>query len=263
MCASWTHTNSIRNEQRPVFERVARLSVQCLESRSVPNVEAVTENALQVRRAFPDIVMATGEEPSLCVDYRQVCDFCYRAVFPDEPLTPALVNQLFNGQFAIELPDDLHPLVQRAVQFATKLAIDTVIISEAETERELARILETYDKRWFIGVEGSLDWNRCVHAEVPYMFSMAYDESANAYTSHLLSLILDEPVYVGTLSGCTVDAIWSTLSLELLYMTNDDDERYSIQAHPWLLRNLAIQAADPPLGYPLYIDRTRYLTTLH
>lgn len=207
--------------------------------------------------------MATGEEPSLCVDYRQICDFCYRAVFPDESLTPALVNQAFNGNFSIDLPDDLHALVQRAVQFTTKLAIDTVIISEAETERELARILESYDSRWFIGVEGSHQWNRCVHNEVPYMFSIAHDSTTDAYTSHLLSLILDEPVYVGTLSGSTVDSIWTTLSLELLFMTNDDDERYSIQAHPWLLRNLTIQTADPPLGYPLYIDQIRYLTTLN
>jgi hypothetical protein len=40
--------------------------------------------------------------------------------------------------------------------------------------------------------------------------------------------------------------------MELLYFTNDDDERYSIQAHPFLLRNMTVQAADAPLGYPLY-----------
>ena len=45
---------------------------------------------------------------------------------------------------------------------------------------------------------------------------------------------------------------WAQLSLELLYMTNDDDERFSIQAHEEIMRNLTVQAADPPLGYPLY-----------
>ena len=35
-------------------------------------------------------------------------------------------------------------------------------------------------------------------------------------------------------------------------MTNDDDERYSIQAHQYVLRNLTIQASDPPLGYCIY-----------
>ena len=57
---------------------------------------------------------------------------------------------------------------------------------------------------------------------------------------------------VGRLNGECVRGQWASLALELLYFTNDDEERYSIQAHPTLLRNLTIQAADPPLGYPVY-----------
>ena len=57
---------------------------------------------------------------------------------------------------------------------------------------------------------------------------------------------------VGRLNGECVRGQWASLVLELLYLTNDDEERYSIQAHPTLLRNLTIQAADPPLGYPVY-----------
>lgn len=34
---------------------------------------------------------------------------------------------------------------------------------------------------------------------------------------------------------------WANLQWELLYLANDDEERYSIQAHPSLLRNLMIQ----------------------
>jgi len=41
-------------------------------------------------------------------------------------------------------------------------------------------------------------------------------------------------------------------NMDLLYFTNDDDERYSIQAHKVFLRNLIVQAAAPPLGYPVY-----------
>lgn len=57
---------------------------------------------------------------------------------------------------------------------------------------------------------------------------------------------------VGRLNSEAVRGHWASLALELLYLTNDDEERYSIQAHPVLLRNLTIQAADPPLGYPVY-----------
>ncbi|TPX52722.1 hypothetical protein SeMB42_g01209 [Synchytrium endobioticum] len=41
------------------------------------------------------------------------------------------------------------------------------------------------------------------------------------------------------------------MSFELLDLTNDDDERYSIQVHEALFRNIITQAADPPLGYPV------------
>lgn len=59
-------------------------------------------------------------------------------------------------------------------------------------------------------------------------------------------------VQVGKLNAEAVRGQWANLSWELLYATNDDEERYSIQAHLALLRNLTVQAADPPLGYPVY-----------
>lgn len=75
------------------------------------------------------------------------------------------------------------------------------------------------------------------------------------YTVRVLTL-QDQLVHIGKLNTATIHAIWSDLSLELLYLTNDDEERYSIQAHPSLLRNLTIQAADPPLGYAVYSSGT-------
>ena len=47
---------------------------------------------------------------------------------------------------------------------------------------------------------------------------------------------------------------------ELLYLTNDDEERYSIQAEERLLRNLTVQAADPPLGYFIFSSLPIYKT---
>lgn len=48
------------------------------------------------------------------------------------------------------------------------------------------------------------------------------------HTSHLLSLG-DAGVWVGRLGGEAVRGLWASLVAELLYLTNDDDERYSIQ----------------------------------
>ena len=74
------------------------------------------------------------------------------------------------------------------------------------------------------------------------------------YTSRLLSL---QPVMVhmGRVNAECVRGQWANLSLELLYMTNDDEERYSIQAQAAMLRNLVVQAADPPLGYPIFSSK--------
>lgn len=59
-------------------------------------------------------------------------------------------------------------------------------------------------------------------------------------------------VQVGCLNEVVVRGQWANLSWDLLYATNDDEEHFSIQAHLIMLRNLTVQAADPPLGYPIY-----------
>ncbi|KAK3867388.1 hypothetical protein Pcinc_027147 [Petrolisthes cinctipes] len=96
-----------------------------------------------------------------------------------------------------------------------------------------------------------ITWPEAVRMEIPNLFSLGYNVVKGVHTSHLLSLG-DAGVWVGRLGGEAVRGLWASLVAELLYLTNDDDERYSIQAHPVLLRNLTIQAADPPLGYPIF-----------
>jgi len=46
--------------------------------------------------------------------------------------------------------------------------------------------------------------------------------------------------------------IWANQNLELLYFTNANDERFSIQAEKDMLRNLLVQLQEVPLGYPAY-----------
>ncbi|KAJ3133265.1 Pecanex-like protein 4 [Irineochytrium annulatum] len=63
--------------------------------------------------------------------------------------------------------------------------------------------------------------------------------------------------FLGRMNWEAIRGIWANLAYELLYLTNDDDERYSIQAHRKVLRNLSIQTADPPLGYPVWLSYER------
>ena len=57
---------------------------------------------------------------------------------------------------------------------------------------------------------------------------------------------------LGQLNAEAVRATWAAFAQELLYFANDDEERFSVQSHPLLMRNITISAAEPPLGYPIY-----------
>jgi hypothetical protein len=58
------------------------------------------------------------------------------------------------------------------------------------------------------------------------------------------------------LNAAAVQGIWASLSTDLLFLSSDDDERYNIQANTKLLKNLTIQAAATPIGYPLFQKST-------
>lgn len=49
-------------------------------------------------------------------------------------------------------------------------------------------------------------------------------------------------MYVFGVDAILLKSIWNNLRSELIFATNDDDERYSIQTHPYLLRNLFVEA---------------------
>jgi hypothetical protein len=58
-----------------------------------------------------------------------------------------------------------------------------------------------------------------------------------------------------------VRGIWANLNFELLYLTNANDERFSIQAEKDILRNILVQLAEVPLGYPVFSSGARIIYT--
>jgi len=54
---------------------------------------------------------------------------------------------------------------------------------------------------------------------------------------------MEMPLYMFRINACGVCSIWNNLRFELLYAENDNDERYSIQTHKYLMRNLLIEGA--------------------
>ncbi|XP_056666825.1 pecanex-like protein 4 isoform X2 [Monodelphis domestica] len=139
----------------------------------------------------------------------------------------------------------------KAFRYTFKLMVDKAILGPIEDFRDLASCLKEYEHDWYIGLASDEEWQEAVIQEKPYLFSLGHDPNMGVYTGRILTL-QELLVQVGKLNAEAVRGQWANLSWELLYATNDDEERYSIQAHPVLLRNLTVQAADPPLGYPVY-----------
>ncbi|XP_009074281.1 PREDICTED: pecanex-like protein 4 [Acanthisitta chloris] len=146
---------------------------------------------------------------------------------------------------------ELFQLALKAFRYTFKLMVDKASLGPVENFEELVNYLEEYDSDWYIGLVSDLEWQQAVLQEKPFLFSLGHDPNMGIYTGRVLTL-QEFLVQVGKLNAEAVRGQWANLSWELLYATNDDEERYSIQAHPVLLRNLTVQAADPPLGYPVF-----------
>ncbi|NXU51595.1 PCX4 protein, partial [Turnix velox] len=153
---------------------------------------------------------------------------------------------------------ELFQLALKAFRYTFKLMIDKASLGPVENFKELANCLEEYENDWYIGLVSDLEWQQAVLQEKPYLFSLGHDPHMGVYTGRVLTL-QELLVQVGKLNDEAVRGQWANLSWELLYATNDDEERYSSQAHPILLRNLTLQAADPPLGYPIYSSEILHL----
>lgn len=76
----------------------------------------------------------------------------------------------------------------------------------------------------------------CAYDEIPYWMSektrhiVAISADGDKNTLRIFNYQNDGVEFaIGELSRCCVEGIWSSLNTELLYLTSDDDERYSIQ----------------------------------
>uniref|UniRef100_A0A0B6ZWM3 Pecanex-like protein n=1 Tax=Arion vulgaris TaxID=1028688 RepID=A0A0B6ZWM3_9EUPU len=139
--------------------------------------------------------------------------------------------------------------------------LDHTLLGDISNDDELEATLKSYDEDWYIGKETDIEWAVAVKENRGNLFSVGQNMAQGTYTSRSLTL-QDVIVHMGSINSESVIGQWSNLNMELLYMTNDDEERYSIQAQPALLRNLTVQAADPPLGYPIYSSPPMSVPTL-
>ncbi|XP_070836020.1 pecanex-like protein 4 [Chaetodon trifascialis] len=206
-----------------------------------------------------DMTKALKEDEALKELHAQVALSCLISLGAESAFTsPSYVYRLYCGDIPwtegldwLSSSKELYQLTHRAFRFSFKLLFDQASLGPMESPEELFSTLEEYEKDWYIGLVTEKGWHDSVLQEKPFLFSLGHDLAMGTYTGRVLSL-QEQLVHVGRLNGEGVRGQWANLSWELLYATNDDEERYSIQAHPFMLRNLTVQAADPPLGYPIY-----------
>lgn len=110
----------------------------------------------------------------------------------------------------------------------------------------------TYDKEWYFGSEEFL-WNTAIEKNLPNLERIITNKDGT-YFSHRLKFGFNKDSTFGVFQFRreVIRGIWSNQNTELLYYTNANDERFSIQAEKDILRNLLIQLAEIPLGYPVY-----------
>ncbi|XP_041352688.1 pecanex-like protein 4 [Gigantopelta aegis] len=215
------------------------------------------------------VAIDVGADDALTNCYSQLIMACFSAF--DVQGKPANANYLYKC-YVGDVPwnammdwlaedKELYTLVMKAYRYGFKLMIDHLLFGDISSNDELMEYLEEYDRDWYIGQESDPEWSKAVLDNTPRLFSLGHNTQQGTYISRTLSL-QEVMVHIGRLNAEVVRGQWANLSVELLYLTNDDEERYSIQAHPAILRNLTVQAADPPLGYPIFSSEPITVPTL-
>lgn len=211
----------------------------------------------------PNVLEEIAKDTVLKDFYVRAVMTCYFSLFGVDNMdpSPSHILRVYNGvlpwsvalDWLTEKPE-LFQLALKAFRYTLKLMIDKASLGPIEDFQELTNCLEEYESDWYIGLVSDEKWKEAILQEKPCLFSLGYDPNMGVYTGRVLTL-QELLIQVGKLNTEAVRGQWANLSWELLYATNDDEERYSIQAHPLLLRNLTVQAADPPLGYPIYSSK--------
>jgi len=146
-------------------------------------------------------------------------------------------------------------LSQTALRYSLKLMYDRVIMASDDNPKveDVLLDLEEYENvDNHVGIMTSQDWCDHIKRGTNQLFTVYFDKHLNEYKARTLLRHNKVETSIASASSSVVRSIWANLNFELLYATNDDEERLSIQAHPVLFRNILTQCADQPLGYHIY-----------
>ena len=179
-------------------------------------------------------------------------------------LTGTQICKNFEGQFpwseGLSWLTNIPTLLQIAVQayrYALKLTIDEVVLMEDTTDESLLDSLLELDSGWYLDCLTAAEWRERVLEATPHLFLLSRNTRGTKYYTHVLTL-KSQLVHVARLQPESLRGLWSSQLLELLYLNNEEEERYSVQQEEHLLRNISTQAGDSPVGYPVFSSAPLY-----
>ena len=126
--------------------------------------------------------------------------------------------------------------------------------------QEFEEQVRTQEGEWFLGGETYL-WNSAIERQLPNLERLI-QKKEGGFAVHRLKhgQNPDSTFAVFEFRREVIRGIWANINMELLYTTNNNDERFSIQAEKDILRNLLVQLAEVPLGYPVYCSGAQSVT---
>ena len=142
-----------------------------------------------------------------------------------------------------------------AYRYTLKLTIDEVVLMEDTAD--LSEYLLELDKDWFMGCTFEEGWKEAVLTGIPRLFLLSKSKKGTKYSNHTLTL-KPQLVHVASLQPESLRGMWSSQLFELLFLKNEEEERYSVQQEEHVLRNISTQAGDAPVGYPVFSSAPLY-----
>lgn len=127
------------------------------------------------------------------------------------------------------------------------------------SDQELIDAIQENDKESYIGLGSELEWKQASQKNTDSLWNLHYFDSENSL-GVFISKYSEIKCNLFQFNEDIINGIWGNLMFELYYVTNDDDERYSIQTHKQFFRNIIIENSEQPLGYsPYYSGPTKVL----
>ncbi|CAD8127758.1 unnamed protein product [Paramecium sonneborni] len=146
----------------------------------------------------------------------------------------------------------LSEIATKAIRSALKLSLDFysieghLMMNDSEVLQELNGMNECY-----VGMGNEEGWQQAMQSNL-LLWTLGYDGGKNKLTvyRHTYTQIQCQ---IFRFDSEVIRGIEANLQMELLFATNNDEERYSIQTHEQFFRNMIIEGSELPLGYaPFY-----------